>query len=203
LVFDSFSRPNSTYVFGGHGGLDTTEGGSAGVQTWQTNQPATSKQPFGVLNSRAVLLGNSMAVAWVPTGSATGKLNVRVNRYSGRWGSGRHTGLSFRVKDAENFFFAYTAYTGDPANPQVVHVGYYLNGNRVDLTPGATIPSNWTTLSVDTTNSGELSVSIDYSLVFSTSSPLFAAATGAGLYNNSSGLGLVNRWDNFTVYSTP
>jgi hypothetical protein len=33
LVFDSFSRPNSTYVFAGHGGLGTTEGGSAGIKT--------------------------------------------------------------------------------------------------------------------------------------------------------------------------
>jgi hypothetical protein len=203
VVFDSFSRPNSTYVFAGRGGLGATEAGSTGPQTWQTNQPPASLQPFGILNSRAVLLANSMAVAWVPTGSATGNIDVRVNRYTGRWGSGRHTGLSFRVMDAENFFFAYTADTGDTANPTVVHVGYYLNGQRVDLTSGAMIPVNWTTLRVETTNSGDLKVYLDGGLVFSTNNALLASASGAGLYNNSMGLGLVNRWDNFTVYPAP
>jgi hypothetical protein len=203
LIFDSFSRANSTYLFGSRGGLGSTEGGAAGTQVWQTNQTPASLQPFGILNARAVLLANSTAVAWVPTGSATGSVDVRVNRYTGRWGSGIHSGLSFRVMDAGNFFFAYTADTGDTANPRVVRVGYYLNGQRVDLTTGAAMPSNWTTLRVVTTNSGDLKVYVDQSLVFSTNSPLLAAETGAGLYNNSAGLGLVNRWDNFTVFNAP
>ena len=58
LVFDSFSRANSTYLFGSRGGLGSTEGGSAGPQVWQTNQSPTSPQPFGILNSIAVLLAN-------------------------------------------------------------------------------------------------------------------------------------------------
>jgi hypothetical protein len=105
--------------------------------------------------------------------------------------------------DAGNFFFAYTAGTGDAGNPRTLHVGYYLNGNRVDLTSAAAIPSDWTTLKVETANSGDLKVYIDDSLLFSTHNPLLASATGAGLYNNSQGLGLVNRWDNFTVFAAP
>lgn len=203
LVFDSFARPNSTYTFGGQGGLGSTEGGSAGTQVWQTSQAPANPQPFGILNARVVLLANSTSVAWVPTNSVNGNLDIRVNRYNGRWGSGKHTGLSFRVKDAQNFFFAYTASTGDAGNPNTVRVGYYLNGQRVDLATGATMPVSWTTLRVVTTNSGELKVYVDASLVFSTNSPLLISATGAGLYNNSSGLGLVNRWDNFTVFAAP
>jgi hypothetical protein len=99
--------------------------------------------------------------------------------------------------DANNFFFAYTS------DGATLHVGYYLNGQRVDLTPGAAIPANWTTLIVDTTNAGDLKVYIDSGLVFSTTNPLLASAGGAGLFNNSLGLGLVNRWDNFTVYDLP
>lgn len=203
LVFDSFSRTNSTYLFGSRGGLGSTEGGSAGTQVWQSNQASTNPQPFGILNARAVLLANSTAVAWVPTGSTTGDVDVRVNRFNGRWGSGKHTGLSFRVLDAANFFFAYTTDTGDTSSPRAVRVGYYLNGQRVDLTNGVAIPSSWTTLSVVTSNSGNLRVYIDGSLVFSTNNPQLASATGAGLYNNSSGLGLANRWDNFTVFNAP
>ncbi|MEP6570361.1 MAG: carboxypeptidase-like regulatory domain-containing protein [Acidobacteriota bacterium] len=201
LVFDSFTRANSTYTFAGHGGLGSTESGSAGIQVWQTNQPPANAQPFGVLNSRAVLLANSMAVTWVPTGSATGNVDVRVNRYTGRWGSGIHTGLSFRVVDANNFFFAYS---GDAAGtPSIVHVGYYLNGQRVDLTSGVAMPSTWTTMRVVTKSSGDLEVYIDSTLVYSTNSPLLASASGAGLYSNSAGKGLVNRWDNFTVLPAP
>jgi hypothetical protein len=46
-------------------------------------------------------------------------------------------------------------------------------------------------------------VYVDSTLAYSANNPLMATATGAGLYNNSSGLGLVNRWDNFAVYNAP
>lgn len=116
LVFDSFSRANSTYLFGSHGGLGATEGGSAGIQSWQTNQSPSSPQPFGILNSIAVLLANNATLTWIQTGSATGKVDVRVDRRRGRWGRGIQTGLSFRVVDAANFFFAYTADTSGTPN---------------------------------------------------------------------------------------
>lgn len=198
LVFDSFSRPNLTYTFGGNGGLGSTESGSTGPQLWQTNQ-SSGPQPFGVLNARAVLLANSTAIAWVPTGSADGNIAVRVSRYKGRWGSGIHTGLSFRVVDAANFFFAYTA--DSPGGPQnkVLQVGYYQNGNRIDLVSNASVPAEWSTLTVVTLSSGELDVYVDDSLVYQTSKPVLTTATGAGLYNDSSGNALTYRWDNFTV----
>jgi hypothetical protein len=130
-------------------------------------------------------------------------VDVRVDRFNGRWGSGKNTGLSFRVLDAVNFCFAYTADGADLSSPRVVRVGCYLNGQRVDLTNGVAIPSTWTTLQVVTSNSGDLRIYIDGGLVFSSNSPILASASGAGLYNNSSGLGLVNRWDNFTVFNAP
>jgi hypothetical protein len=202
-VFDSFSRANSTYLFGSHGGLGSTEGGSAGIQLWRTNQPLTDPQPFGILNSMAVLLANNAAIAWVPTGSATGRVDVRVDRRPGRWGRGIHTGLSFRVMDGNNFFFAYTSDDGSPSNTQILKVGYYLAGQRVYLTTSAALPADWTTLSVVTTDAGEARVYADNTLSYSTTNPLMATATGAGLFNNSSGLGLVNRWDNFIVFNVP
>ncbi|HYV00675.1 MAG TPA: SdrD B-like domain-containing protein [Pyrinomonadaceae bacterium] len=203
LIFDSFSRANSTYTFGGHGGLSSTESGSAGIQVWQTNQAPANPQPFGILNSRAVLLANSMAVAWVPTGSVTGDVDVRVNRRTGRFGSGVHTGLSFRVANANKFFFAYTEDSGGTPSHKILRVGYYLNGGRVELNSGEAIPDSWITLRVVTRSSGDLNVYIDATLVYSTNNPVLATATGAGLYSNSSGMGLVNRWDNFTVFPAP
>jgi len=203
LVFDSFSRANSTYLFGSRGGLGSTEGGSAGTQVWQTNQPAVGPQPFGILNSIAVLLGNDTAIAWVPTGSATGKVDVRADRMRGRWSRGIDTGLSFRVVDANNFFFAYTTEAGAPPNSQIVKLGYYLNGQRTDLATSAALPANWTTLRVVTTDAGVLKVYADDTLVYSGSSSLLATAIGAGLYNNRAGLALVNTWDNFAVYNAP
>jgi hypothetical protein len=106
------------------------------------------------------------------------------------------------VLDAENFFFAYTSDDGVTSG-QTLKVGYYQNGNPVDLQAGAPMPSNWTTLRVVTSNIGDLKVYADGTLVYSTTNLLLAKATGAGLYNNSSGLGLVNRWDNFTVFNAP
>ena len=108
-----------------------------------------------------------------------------------------------RPGDASNFFFAYTADSSSAPNSKLVYVGYYLNGQRVDLTAGVAMPSSWTTLRVVTMNSGDLNVYVDDALVYSANSPLLATATGAGLYSDSSGMGLVNRWDNFTVFNAP
>ena len=199
LVYDSFSRENSTYLFGSQGGLGSTEGGSSGTRVWQTNQTAGSPQPFGILNSIAVLLANDVSLAWVQTGSATGNVDVRCDRRRGRWGRGLDTGLSFRVVDAGNFFFAYTSTAGGSGGSQLLKVGYYANGQRTDLTTGVALPANWSTLDVITQASGDVKVYADGVLVYSTNNPLLATATGAGLYNNSAGLGLLNRWDNFTV----
>jgi len=203
LVFDSFSRANSTYTFGGNGGLGSTESGSAGPQLWETNQGSGNPQPFGILNARAVLLGNSTAVAWVPTGSPDGNLDIRVNRYRGHWGSGIHSGVSFRVLNAANFFFAYTADSASDQQSKVLHVGYYQNGNRVDLVNDRSIPAAWSTLKVVTLSSGALDVYIDNQQVYQTNQPALASAKGAGLFSDSVGKGLVNRWDNFTVFEAP
>ncbi|HAF13270.1 MAG TPA: hypothetical protein DHU55_01210 [Blastocatellia bacterium] len=43
----------------------------------------------------------------------------------------------------------------------------------------------------------------DGTLLYSTNNNLMSTATGAGLYNNSAGLGLVNRWDTFAVFNAP
>ncbi len=200
-IFDSFSRRNSTYTLGGSGGLGSTEGGTAGVQAWQMSQPSLTLMPFGILNGRAVLLANGTCSAWVPTGSTTGNLDVRVDRRAGTWGSGIHTGLSFRVIDGSNFFFAYTSDANDnPSGPKVLNVGYYSAGNRTDLTRNVQMPTNWTTLRVVTRNTGIIDVYADGSLMYSTSNVLMATAIGAGIYNHQTGSGLANRWDNFTVF---
>ena len=203
LVFDSFSRVNSTRLFGSRGGLGSTEGGSAGIEVWQTNQPPTSPQPFGILNAIGVVLANETAVAWVQTASPNGGVDIRVDRRRGTFGSGIHTGLSFRVVDANNFFFAYTTDDGSSSNTQILKVGYYLSGQRVDLATSSALPADWITLRVVTTNVGEVRVYVGSTLAYTTSNHLMETATGAGLYNNSSGLGLVNRWDNFTVFNAP
>jgi len=101
------------------------------------------------------------------------------------------------------FFFAYTANEAAAPGNKVVHVGYYLKGQRVDLTTTPVTLSNWTTLRVVTSSSGNLEVFLDSTSVYSTNNPLLASATGAGLYRASREMGLVNRWDNFTVFSAP
>jgi len=197
-IFDSFGRLNSTYLFGAKGGLGSTEAGAAGPQLWHMDHDSLQRQPFGVLNGIAVLLGDNTSVAWVSTASSTANLDVEVSRRPGMWGSGISTGLSFRVVDDQNYFFAYAR--GDSATNQVLTVGYYQNGQRTNLTTSVSMPSSWVTLIVVTNNSGSIKVYADGVLVYSVGTGVMATATGAGLYNNSSGLALVNRWDNFTVY---
>ena len=200
LVFDSFSRANSTYTFGAKGGLGLTEGGAAGVQAWQMMEGAGQLKPFGILNGRAVLLANDTALCWINTASASANLDIRVSRKRGRWGSGTNTGLSFRVADKSNYFFAYTSDSIPSPGNQFLNVGYYLNGTRSMLVGGVSVPAGWTTLRVVTRSNGSIVVFIDATEVYSTTNTTLAAATKAGLFNNSAGLGLVNRWDDFMVF---
>lgn len=205
LIFDSFSRDNSTYILGGRGGLGATEQGTARAQTWQTNVATAQPQPFGILGGRAVPLADDEALTWVSTGAGSANLDVRVERAAGLNGSGVNTGLCFRVADKDNFFFAYTA--DDEANssaPKRLTLGYYLSGARTILASAVALPQgNWKTLRVVTTQAGAISVYADDVLVHSNSSAVHAFATGAGLYNHAAGMGLSNRWDNFTVFEVP
>ena len=164
--------------------------------------PASADQslPFGILNGRVVLLGDDTAMCWVNTGSTTGNLDIFASRYHGRWGSGTDTGLSFRVVDQANYFFAYTSDSVASPGTQFLTVGSYVNGVRSTLASGVPIPASWTNLRVITRASGIIKLVTDDTLVFSTTSPALANATKAGLFNNSAGLGLANRWDNFMVF---
>ncbi|HUS09930.1 MAG TPA: carboxypeptidase regulatory-like domain-containing protein [Pyrinomonadaceae bacterium] len=203
LIFDSFSRRNSTYALSGLGGLGSTEGGTAGTRTWKTNQAANQPQPFGILNGRAVLLANTTAVTWTNAPAGVADLDISVDRHAGVWGTGQNTGLSFRVTDSSNYFFAYSKDGADASRPQTLTVGYYAAGVRTDLTSGVSLPASWTTLRVVTSGAGTISVYADNTLLYSTTNDSLANSTGAGLYNNAAGLALTNRWDNFRVFSVP
>ena len=187
-------------MFGGKGGLGSTESGAAGQQVWQMTADVNQRLPFGILNGKVVLLGDNTAVCWVNTGSTSGNLDIRVSRYHGRWGSGIDTGLSFRVLDQANYFFAYTSDSIASPGSQFLTVGSYVNGVRSTLTSGVLIPATWDLLRVVTRANGSIQVYIDATQVYSTNVPTLANATKAGLFNNSAGLGLVNRWDNFAVF---
>jgi hypothetical protein len=197
LVFDSFSRNNSTYILNGKGGLGVTEIGGG---TWRTNVDANLLQPFGILAARAVLLGNEMAMAWVPVNSSTGNLEVRVERKPGSFGSGANTGLCFRVADKDNFFFAYSHNdASNPSGPKKLTIGYLQSGSPIILGDNVAMPPNWTALRVITAEQGSISVYADQFLVYSTSTTVNSLAHGAGLFNPGAGMALQNRWDNFTV----
>ncbi len=205
IIFDSFSRRNSTYAFDGAGGLGLTERGSAGSRAWRFGNPGRPEaEPtnFGILNGRAVILSNGPGVAWVPTGS-TASLDVRVNRHPGVWDSGLNTGMAFRVKDANNFCFAYTS--GESLISNQLNVGCYYNGTRSLLMAPVSMPSFvWTGLRVVTdASTGGILIYGDNQLVASTSTYWLASESGVGLYNDTYGSALTNRWDNFAVYDLP
>ncbi|MDQ2937703.1 MAG: hypothetical protein M3R67_09355 [Acidobacteriota bacterium] len=203
LLFDSFSRRNSTYALAGVGGLGSTEGGTSGPQLWTTNEDPSSPQPFGILNGRAVLLANATSITWTHAATGVANLNIAVDRHPGTYGTGHNTGISFRVSDSNNYFFAYSSDNPDPLQPQTLTVGYFTAGLRTDLATGVSMPAAWTTLQVITTAEGAIRVYADGAQLYSTFNTVLSGSTGAGLYNNGPGLGLTNRWDNFTVSNSP
>ena len=149
-----------------------------------------------------MLLANGASVAWVEPGAASADLDVRVSRRPRRAGTGQNTGLSFRVLDGSNFFFAYTSEGPAQADPKRLTVGYYLNGTRTDLVADLVLPSvEWAALRVVTHADGQLDIFLDSTPVFQATSAPLSDSTGAGLYNNAPGLALTNRWDDFTIFA--
>jgi hypothetical protein len=199
LIFDSFSRHNSTYAMGGFGGLGLTEGGTFGPQLWRTNEDPSRPQPFGILNGRGVLLANTTSVAWTDAATGVTDLDIAVNRHPGTYGAGHNTGISFRVSNSNNYFFAYSSDNRDPLQPETLTVGYYEAGLRTDLATGVAMPASWTTLRVITNAEGAIRVYADDAQIYSTINRVLSNNTGVGVYNNGPGLALTNRWDNFRV----
>ncbi|MFN2511538.1 MAG: hypothetical protein ABR568_08855 [Pyrinomonadaceae bacterium] len=201
LIFDSFSRPNSTYVLNGLGGLGSSEGGSLGPRTWVTNATAGTLQSFGLLNGRAVLLANAPALAWVNASSSDANFDIRIDRQPRASGIGHNTGISFRVADSNNYFFAYSSNVANASETPTLTVGHCVAGLRTVLASELPLPTIWTTMRVVTTGAGVVRVYADAALVYSTSNSLLSTSGGMGLYNNGPGLGLTNRWDNFRVFN--
>lgn len=200
-IFDSFSRNNSTYILKGKGGLGTSETGSG---VWQTNVDANLPQPFGILAGRAVVLANTEALTWIPITTTTGNVDVRVDRTAGNFGSGANTGICFRVVDKNNFFFAFTGNNAaNSSGPKKLTLGHYQSGLRTVLVDNIAMPATWTTLRVVTSGSGAITIYAGATLVYSTSNVLNSFAGGAGLFNQGPGMGLQNRWDNFTILDAP
>ncbi|MCM3871876.1 MAG: carboxypeptidase regulatory-like domain-containing protein [Pyrinomonadaceae bacterium] len=199
LIFDSFSRANSTYALGGVGGLRSSEGGSLGPKVWQTSEGGADPLPFGILNGHGVPLANTTALTWVNTGSGGSNFEIRTERRARTFGTGHNTGISFRVVDASNYFFAYSSDGANTSRPQTLTVGHRVAGLRTALASGVSMPVEWTTMTVVTTGAGAILVYADGTLLYSASSSLFSNSDGMGLYNNGPGLGLTNRWENFRV----
>ncbi len=208
LIFDSFSRKNSTYAFMAHGGLGSTEGGSGGSKKWLaalvpgggTNE---INSPFGILNGRAVPLSDFDPgyLAWVDAG--TSSYYVSAVRNPGFWHTGIDTAVSFRVADSANFFFAYTfGATADPAQRKLF-IGYWQDGRQNFLATNIAMPSTWTRLKVATISNGTIVVFADGTELYRDSSSILAGASGAGLYFQGSTLAPFYRWDDFTVSSAP
>lgn len=197
LVFDSFTRRNSTYIFEGTGGLSMTESSPGGGRDWQYIGSNGKLLPFGILNGQAVALANSPAGAWVSTGDGPADLDIRVERYPGTFGSGISTGLIFRLMNERNFFVAYTS--GATNTDQKLYVTLYLDGAPVKMVEGVPLPESWTTLRVVTLEKEGFTVYADNVALYTSDTTYLWPGRGAGLWNNGAGLGLANRWDNFTV----
>lgn len=200
-VFDSFTRVNSTLCFGQEGGLQSTEGGSAGVKTWTIETPtSTAFAPvnFGILNGLAVPLTSNTGLAWVSS-VGTADMDVRVDRRPGTWLSGINTGIAFRVLDKDNFLFAYT--TGLTAAATTLHLCKFVTGTRTtDVIASVAMPSSWTTLRALCSGT-TIEIYADATLKMSTTISDHSSQTGAGLWCQFGGSGgLLSRWDNFTVF---
>lgn len=202
LIFDSFNRTDSLYVFDRQPNLGATEGGSRGPQVWDSEPyPGAGQSSYGILRGRVVALANQTSQARVE--AQTTDVDVRVDRSPGGWGSGISTGIVFRYVNPTNHCFAFTG--GASASTQGLVYGCTVSGATTYYSLGAPLPTTWTTLRVVSKASGQISVYVtgNTAVVYNTTSSANASGTKVGLYSDTFGRGLSNRWDNFTVYAAP
>ncbi len=208
IVFDSFSREDQTYAWQQAPTLGSTEGGSAGVLSWQyllVDSSPLSHQ-WGLFNGAARFLdgNNPRAVAYVDPASG-GDLDVRVTRKVSAFTQGSIS-IAFRVQDANNFMWAnffWADATGGYLYISKIVAGVYTN---IINTPQA--KGSWTVLRVLTKGSS-IKVYEDATQILSVTDGALLTAPGIGLINQANGDGPGDRndglrsWDNFTVFASP
>lgn len=214
LVFDSIQRKNSTYAFGGIGGMGSTEGGSLGPLPWQFSASyAVIAKPFGILNEQFVrLTDGGDDFAYVAVGQTN--LDIRVSRKASSVLAGVSTGILFRYINDTNYCFAVTGTRGASTRTnQTIFLGQCVAGVVTAWAGNETAcPAAWEVLRVLTKADGTYQVFCDATSIVSGTNATNAAGTGAGISVQGnpgyygvghSGAGLRMRYRNFTVFTNP
>lgn len=181
IVFDSFSRRDTTYAFekSGNSVAGSTEAGTAGPLAW-------SVQGWPIRDGRMAYWYNYSAINTVDCGVAD--VDVRVSRVNNSF---CHTGLILRYTDASNYLYV-------KAYPDQLVTGKVVAGVDTILDNDTGLSTNWTTLRA-VVNGTNLDVYRDATLVQSALVVPSSSATKHGLHAPSTGTKIVTRFDDFTI----
>lgn len=180
IVFDSFSRPDTTYAFykDGDSVTGSTETGSAGVKAW-------SRQSWPVRDGRLAYWHNYGTDNRI-TGLGLANYDVRVSRINNTFCK---TGLVLRYQNASN-------YINIEAAPDSIRIAKVEAGvtTNVDFTG---LSTSWTILKA-VINGANIEVFRDGNSVGSTTTTV-SGNGDPGLFAPGSGTKAVTRFDDFTV----
>lgn len=179
VVFDSFSRKDSTYAFykDGDSVTGSTEAGSAGVKTW-------SVQSWPVRGGMLAYWHNYNTINTVDAGISD--VDVRVSRINNLY---CNTGVVVKYTDTSN-------YVRVEAAPDSIRIASFVAGVQTN-TDFTSLSTNWTTLKV--TAVGTTCTVYRDGVSVGSATIAASAATRHGLFGNGS-TKQVSRFDDFTIF---
>lgn len=182
VVFDSFSRKDTTYAFytAGDSVTGSTEAGTAGALAW-------SQQTWPVRDGRLAYWHNYVEINTVDAGIAD--VDARVTRMANDF---CHTGLVLRYTDANNYVYV-------KGYPTQIVTGKVVAGIDTVLDSTAGVPSSYAILRADVVGTS-MTVYRDATSVATVTVPS-SAATRHGLYAPGQSTKNVNRFDDFTIFA--
>lgn len=184
LVFDSFSRVNSLFLFGGDGHMGSTETGSLGPKLWTSTFLDSGSGRYlggGIFYGRAIIYPDIGTALWVQTDR--NDVEVHWTRPDYPWAS---VGGLIRYKDVNNFYSIQGEDTLLSFN--------FIEAGVPTVTTPVTVPTGWTVLKAIASDT-HLNIYTDGVLRAS-----FVIADNALSVNHGFGpAGMVTRVDDFTV----
>jgi hypothetical protein len=207
-VFDSFSRPNSTWAFANPPTLGNTEGGTLKPLAWSSGSNyngASATAYWGILHGAAVNCAvngqTGFPTAWVNVG--TSNQDIRVSRVPGSYGVGARTGLCGRLVDDLDYWLICADNPSNVTTSQQISV-YSCSSGTYTLQNQTTAPASaWVVLRAVFSGT-TLTVYCDATQICQLTGISGPNGTNAGIAGHNgdgqAAMSGLDRWADFTVF---
>jgi Concanavalin A-like lectin/glucanases superfamily len=207
-VFDSFSRPNSTWAFANPPTLGSTESGLLGPLAWNSGSVASGASGtayWGILHGAAVNCATTnnagFPTAWVNVGTDT--QDIRVSRILGSYGVGARTGICGRLVDDLDYWYVGANNPSNTVTSQQITVISFTAGSPTQQAQVTAPATSWKVLRAVFSGT-TLTVYCDGTQVSQLTGIAGPDGTNAGIAGHNgdgqAAMSGLDRWNDFTVF---